>query len=273
MGLLNFLKSSILSKIVMALTGVLLVLFVIGHTLGNMQIFIGPEQFNHYALMLQSLGEILWIIRIVLFIAIILHIITSIRLQILNAGARPVGYKVKKYVKAKLTARTMFYTGLTIAAFVVYHLLHFTVGVTNPDHYDQHELYLDTKTYGVMPNEVAKVIEEEKINQGPGYSEDFMKLFPEEKQASVVKVRHDVYSMVVKSFRVPYISIVYIIGVVLLGFHLSHAVQSMFQTLGANGPRFTPWIMGLSNTLAVIIVLCLISIPITILAGLVGGAV
>lgn len=135
MGVLSFLKSTILSKVVMALTGLILVLFIIGHTVGNLQIFMGAEVFNKYAAFLQGLGELLWAIRGGLLIALALHIFTSIRLKMLNNGAKPQGYKVKRYIKSSLGGRTMIWTGLMIFAFLVYHILHFTTGHMQPEHF------------------------------------------------------------------------------------------------------------------------------------------
>ena len=257
MGLLNFLKSTILSKVVMASTGVILVLFIIGHTVGNLQIYLGSETFNHYAHFLQGLGELLWIIRIVLFLSLVLHVITAIRLFALNSGAKPVKYKIKKYVRAKLTARTMIWTGLMIFAFLVYHLLHFTTGTIHPENYGHEEYYESNIEYYQAEAE--------------GDIEFMDAKYKHVEDGKVLLERHNAYYMVIKGFQDPISSILYIIGVVLLGFHLSHAIQSCFQTLGIHGPKFTPWMIRLSNALSFIIVVLLISIPITILLGLVGG--
>ena len=97
MAIMNFLKSSLLSKVVMAATGVILVGFITFHMVGNLQVFIGREVFNAYAEFLQSLGELLWLLRFVLILALLLHILTSVRLTALNMGAKPVKYKVKKW--------------------------------------------------------------------------------------------------------------------------------------------------------------------------------
>lgn len=257
MGLFDYLKSTLLSKVVMAVTGIILVLFIIGHTIGNMQVFLGREVFNTYAAFLQSLGELLWVVRGVLFLSLVFHIITSVKLKLQNLGSKPDKYEVKNYVKAKLTSRTMIWTGIMIFAFLTYHILHFTAGVTNPDHYNVHEYY-EKEAYSLAIDSNTEFAE--------GESEQLVK-------QDLLFKRHDVYKMVILGFREPVISIVYIIGVILLGFHLSHAIQSAFQTLGVSGPRFTPCMIKTSNALSIIIVLCLISIPIAILAGLAGGCV
>jgi len=131
-SLFNYLSSSILSKVVMAATGAVLVLFLLGHMIGNTQMYLGPDKMNAYAATLQGLGGALWIIRAILFLCIALHIITSLRLKFLNMAAKPVAYVRKEWVKATLTSRTMLLSGITVALFVIYHLLHFTVRATNP---------------------------------------------------------------------------------------------------------------------------------------------
>src|SRR5690554_6633339 len=114
MSKFNPFNSTIFNKIVMATTGAVLVLFLIGHCLGNLQVFLGKDVFNTYAHFLQSTGELLWIVRIVLLICVILHVITSLKLKLLNNGAKPEGYKVKSYVKSTLYSRSMIYTGIVI---------------------------------------------------------------------------------------------------------------------------------------------------------------
>ena len=137
MVLFDYLKSTLLSKVVMAVTGVILILFVIGHCIGNMQVFIGQETFNRYAHFLQGLGELLWVIRIVLLLSLILHIITSIRVKLLNYQAKGQKYEVKRYVKANLSGRTMMWTGILVFVFLIYHLLHFTVGVIDSKNFSK----------------------------------------------------------------------------------------------------------------------------------------
>jgi len=242
----------------MAITGLILLLFVVGHLLGNMQVYLGTAAFNHYAQMLQGLGEFLWIIRIVLIISLVLHIITSLYLNAVNNAAKPIKYQVKKYINAKLNSRTMIWTGLMIAVFVVYHLLHLTVGITNPDHYDNHEFYTGNAMI------VAGDLSADELNSMPDHCIQ---------TKEVIMKRHDVYKMVVLGFRNPIISLVYVFGVILLGFHLSHAIQSCFQTLGITGPKFTPAMVKASIIFSIIIVIMYISIPITILFRLVGGCV
>jgi succinate dehydrogenase / fumarate reductase cytochrome b subunit len=267
MGLLSYLKSTILSKWVMAITGVVLVGFIFGHALGNMQLFIGKEAYNTYAAFLQGLGEGLWIMRIVLALCLVLHVITSIRLKLLNNSAKPKAYQYKAFLRAKITSRTMIWTGLMIFAFLTYHILHFTAGMVNPDQYNQHEVVVKEKSSIAIDVKGQPVPPQFKTVEAGG------KTFVNQEDAKTALERHDVYKMVVLGFKDPIQSAIYIIGVVLLGFHLSHAIQSMFQTMGFNHPKYSPMIEKASVALAVVIVLCMISLPVSILTGIVGGNV
>jgi succinate dehydrogenase / fumarate reductase cytochrome b subunit len=127
-----FFRSSIGKKSVVALTGIVLIAFVIGHLLGNLQIFIGPGWVNGYAEHLRELGPLLWMIRIVLLVTVILHIYFTIQLAIENRRARPKGYARKESVKASFASRHMVVSGLVVLAFIVFHLLHFTGRRFNP---------------------------------------------------------------------------------------------------------------------------------------------
>jgi len=127
-----FYQSSVGKKIIVALTGIILILFVIGHLLGNLQIFLGPDWVNGYAEHLRKLGPLLWMIRGVLLATVIIHIYVTIWLAIDNRRARPEGYVEKEYVKATFASRHMVMSGVIILAFLIYHLAHFTVRVTDP---------------------------------------------------------------------------------------------------------------------------------------------
>ena len=128
----SFYRSSIGKKIIVAITGVILIGFIVGHLLGNLQIFLGPDWVNSYAEKLRALGPFLWVIRIVLLVTVLLHIYYTIRLAIENRRARPVRYKKKEHVKATFASRSMAISGLVVLAFIIYHIAHFTVRVTDP---------------------------------------------------------------------------------------------------------------------------------------------
>jgi succinate dehydrogenase / fumarate reductase cytochrome b subunit len=111
---------------IVAVTGVILMLFVIGHLLGNLQIFLGPGWINGYAQHLRDLGPLLWLVRIILLISVLLHIYFTLLLALENRRARPQPYMQRHYVKASYASRHMAVSGLVVLAFIVFHLLHFT---------------------------------------------------------------------------------------------------------------------------------------------------
>ena len=117
---------------IVAVTGIVLIAFLIGHLLGNLQIFLGPDWVNSYADHLRALGPLLWAIRIFLLVNLLLHIFYTISLAIENRRARPVHYKRKDNVKATFASRHMVVSGLIVLAFILYHLAHFTVRKIDP---------------------------------------------------------------------------------------------------------------------------------------------
>lgn len=127
------LHSSISKKAIMAVSGLLLLGFVLGHLLGNLTLFLGPEAINAYAVKLRSLGPGLWVVRFILLSILSAHIITAILITRENRAARPVAYAKFKPMETTYAARTMMLSGIIIFAYVVYHLMHFTFRVTNPD--------------------------------------------------------------------------------------------------------------------------------------------
>jgi succinate dehydrogenase / fumarate reductase, cytochrome b subunit len=128
----SFYRSSIGKKFIVAITGVVLIAFIVGHLLGNLQIFLGPDWINSYAEHLRELGPFLWVIRAFLLLNVLLHIFFTISLVLENRRARPVSYKKKENVKATFASRSMALSGLVVLAFIIYHIAHFTVRVTDP---------------------------------------------------------------------------------------------------------------------------------------------
>ncbi len=122
-----FWGSTIGKKIVMAATGLIGVGFVIGHMLGNLQVFLGPTKFNAYAHFLRSLGELLWVVRAILVAAVVLHVLAAVQLSRLRLAARPVGYKLGSQREVStFAARTIRWGGALLLIFIVFHILHFT---------------------------------------------------------------------------------------------------------------------------------------------------
>lgn len=208
----------------MAVTGGGLVLFVTAHMLGNLQIYLGQEPLNAYAYKLKSLPLLLWTARIGLFVIFALHLALAFYLRKLNRAARLDRYVFNDPVQSSMASRTMLLSGLVIFAFVVYHLLHFTLGVTDPD---SHNL-VDANGH------------------------------------------HDVYSMVVMSFQNFFVSAAYIIAMLFLGLHLSHAVSSMVQTMGLSAGGSRNWIERTGLAVASVLMIGNISIPVSVLLGIVG---
>ncbi len=124
----KYLKSSVGAKHLMAITGLMLVGFVFAHMIGNLQIFKGQDAINSYAVKLQGLGPLLWIMRAGIVVAFVLHIYSAIRLVWMNSAARPVKYKKVKNDKSSFASRTMIYGGIIVALFLVFHLMQLTLG-------------------------------------------------------------------------------------------------------------------------------------------------
>lgn len=210
-------------KFLMGASGLALVGFIVGHLVGNLQMFLGQEAVNRYAAFLKSTGEILWVVRFGLIALAVTHIVTAVSLSLENAAARPVGYAVKTYKEATYASRTMKASGLIVLAFLGYHLAHYTLMITHPEY---HHL-IDA--------------------QG----------------------RHDVYSMVVLGFSRPWISAWYLLGVFLLGMHLSHGLYSMFQSLGIQTDALRKRVRPAAIAIGWLIFLGFASIPAGVLAGLI----
>lgn len=220
--LTNLFKSSLGRKFIMAGSGGVLFLFVVGHMVGNLQIFLPPEAINRYAHFLQSLGELLWGIRLFMLAMVVLHIWSAVALTLENRAARPEPYGGGHApFAASLASRTMLGTGLVVAVFIVYHLLHFTVRVE-----------------GI--NGTAIPIGQLK-DPLTGHS--------------------DCYAMMVAGFSVVPVSLFYLVGVGLLCFHLSHGIQAMFQSLGLRNAAYADTVAKASKIIALGLFLGYASIP------------
>ncbi|MEO7934041.1 MAG: succinate dehydrogenase cytochrome b subunit [Chthoniobacterales bacterium] len=149
-SLISFYQSSIGKKWLVAISGVILVGFVTGHMIGNLQIFLGQEMINVYAERLQSLGDLLWVIRGFLLATIVVHILMTVRLAIGNRRARSHKYAVTKTVAATIAARTMAASGSIILCFVIFHLLHFTALKIHPDWRTWHDAAGRHDVYSMM---------------------------------------------------------------------------------------------------------------------------
>jgi len=131
-----FWRTIIGKKVVMGITGVVLVAFVIAHMLGNLKIFLGAEAIDTYAGFLRTMGEplfpysvLLWVVRIVLLSCVGLHITAAVQLTRMSWAARPIDYAIKRNIKSTFATRMMRWGGLLLVAFLIFHLLHLTAGV------------------------------------------------------------------------------------------------------------------------------------------------
>ncbi|MEW5878583.1 MAG: succinate dehydrogenase cytochrome b subunit [Acidobacteriota bacterium] len=133
MKVLSFYSTTVGKKLVMAVTGLILAVFVLGHMAGNLQIYQGPEKLNHYAQLLRVSMPLLWTVRLILLVSVVLHIVAAVQVTLQNWRSRPQKYAVSAYQEADIASRTMIWGGLVVAAFVVYHLLHLTFGTAHGD--------------------------------------------------------------------------------------------------------------------------------------------
>jgi succinate dehydrogenase / fumarate reductase cytochrome b subunit len=225
------LDSSVGAKLIVALTGLSLVLFTIFHMLGNLKIFDGPDAINSYAYFLKhSLGALIWIARAGLLAVFVLHVALAIRLSRRSRAARPVAYQHPGSVQATVSSRTMIWTGIVVGLFVLFHLAHFTFGWIHGAE--------------VEPGKVVPYLE---LQDAQG--------------------RHDVYSMVVAGFTTPWLALLYIAGQIALFIHLTHGIQSSFQTLGLKNRRCREAIRLLGFAIAATVLLGNLAIVVGVWAG------
>jgi succinate dehydrogenase / fumarate reductase cytochrome b subunit len=109
--------------------------------IGNLQVFEGPEKLNAYGTLLHSMPGLLWLARIVLLACVTLHIITTVQLALLKKAARPVGYVKKDNSHSSYASRTMYWSGPIVGVFIVYHIMHFTLGMVQPEVYMEGDVY------------------------------------------------------------------------------------------------------------------------------------
>ena len=213
---LAILTSSIGLKLIMAVTGVILTGFVLGHMVGNLKVYEGAESLNAYGRFLRIEPALLWSVRAGLLTAVGLHIWAYVLLTRGNWGARPEGYRELKRRESTYASRSMAFTGPLLLAFIVYHLLHLTTGTVHPS-----------------------------------YKEG------------------DVYHNLIAGLSVVPVAVFYLVSMAALALHLWHGVWSLFQTLGADQPRYGSLGRRFATAFTVVVVLGFASVPIAVVAGLV----
>ena len=224
----------------MAVTGVVLIGFVIGHLVGNLQVFQDPDHINGYAQFLHQLGPLLWVVRIGLLVAVFIHIWAATVLTLENRKARGGEYGFKHTIRATLASRTMRLTGYVVLAFVVYHLAHFTLGAAQSATYkDNLPAYTMQHEYRVAGFPVV---------------------------AAGTKVA-DVHSMVIHGFENKVVSLFYIVAVGLLSFHLLHGIDSLFQTMGWRTARWSNGLRAFALLFCIVYFVGNLAIPGAVLVG------
>jgi succinate dehydrogenase / fumarate reductase cytochrome b subunit len=237
----NLFGSTIGKKLLMAVTGAVLIAFVVGHLVGNLQVFEDPDRINGYSHFLQSLGPALWAARIILIVCAAVHIWAGTVLAIEARRARgDEPYAVRKWIQATVASRYMRWTGFVVLAFIVYHLAQFTLGVAQPASFKANLAHYTMRgDYRVLGVTVVRA------------GTDVL----------------DVRSMVILGFGNRVVAAFYIVAVGLLSLHLLHGADSLFQTLGWRSHR---WERGLR---AAVTVFCAayflgnLAIPGAVLAG------
>lgn len=215
----------------MALSGVALWVFVIGHLLGNLQIFLGPEKINAYGAFLKSQPGLLWGARLGMLAMVGLHIFSAVTLSAQNKAARPIGYAHGATAYgSNYASRTMLMSGLIILSFIIYHLLHYTLLVPAVNFSGVDFATFKTQLHGDHET-------------------------------------HDIYRMMIVGFHQPLVAGFYLLSVGLLCLHLSHGLAAMFQSLGIT--RFTPHDREVfAKVVGCLLFLGYASIPIAVLCGL-----
>jgi succinate dehydrogenase / fumarate reductase cytochrome b subunit len=228
--LLDLYSTAVGKKYAMAISGIALMGFVLFHMVGNLKMYLGAAELDHYAEFLKTLlyplapkESVLWILRAGLLGMLVLHLHAAWSLTVLNRAARPVKYQsARDYEEASLASRSMRLSGIVVFAFIVWHLLDLTFGVVNT----------------------------------VGADGEF--------------VRTEVYANVVRSFERWPVALFYIVANLLLGLHLSHGAWSIFQSLGWNNPRFNSWRRAFARGFAAVVVIGNVSFPVAVLIGVVN---
>jgi len=198
----TFFASTVGKKIVMAVSGLIMVGFVILHMAGNLQLFEGANRLNSYSAFLHGpAGEALWVLRAILIIALVAHVVSAYQLTVIDRAARPVPYVKRELQVATVASRTMRIGGVVLLVFIVLHILHFTTLTLKPA----------------------------ALTEG------------------------DVYGNVIASFRIWWVTLLYVIAMIALAYHLYHGAWSSVRTLGFERGRLDPFHRPIAIALAIIV--------------------
>ena len=248
-SLCNFIHSTIGRKILMALSGLVLVLFVMGHMLGNLQIFLGPDVINAYAYKLHHLlpSSALWAVRLVLLGTIAVHIWAAVTLTLDNRKARPQGYLEDKVVQASYSSRTMRMSGIILLAFIIFHIAHFTVRAVPGMQYES-----ESKESRILEKTEVPLVKDGEAVLKNGHEE----------------MTFNVNDMMVAGFKVWWVSAFYIFATGLLCMHLTHGFSSMFQSVGLRNGLWRRRLDRAALAYGWVVFIGFAIIPIAVMAGL-----
>ncbi|WP_310594040.1 succinate dehydrogenase cytochrome b subunit [Flavobacterium sp.] len=264
------LKSSLAKKYWMAFTGLFLCLFLSGHLAGNLQlIFSDALHFNQYALFMTT-NPAVKILSYITYISILFHAIDGIVLTVQNRKARPIGYAKTDGSSSSFSSRNMAVLGTIILVFIVTHMVNFWAVM----HFDknmplqtisigqagqQQEYYLTTDG-GYLPKA--------QVDQQMIKIENRTEFFDAAANVKIKEGYKDLHKITVAFFKDPktglIATILYVIAMITLAFHLLHGFQSAFQSLGLNNPKYTPAIKKFGAAFAIIVPLLFAIIPVYI---------
>ncbi|WP_333599603.1 succinate dehydrogenase cytochrome b subunit [Flavobacterium sp.] len=274
------LKSSLAKKYWMALTGLFLCLFLAGHLAGNLQlIFSDALHFNQYALFMTS-NPAVKILSYLTYASILFHAVDGFLLTYQNVKARPIGYAKNNPSKnSSLSSRNMAVLGTLILVFIVTHMVNFWAVM----HFDKNmplqaitidamgqkqDLYVTTNG-GYMPvNQVAKSYEEATKMGAQSYIDHKTDFYNTQARVKIGEGYKDLHKITVAFFKSPKFGLIatllYVLAMLVLAFHLLHGFSSAFQSLGINNPKYTPAIKGFGKAFAIIVPLLFAIIPVYI---------
>ncbi len=264
------LKSSLAKKYWMALTGLFLCLFLAGHLAGNLQlIFSDALHFNQYALFMTT-NPAVKILSYLTYISIVFHAVDGILLTIENKKARPIRYAKTDGSSSTFSSRNMAVLGTVILVFIVTHMVNFWAKM----HFDKN-MPLQTVTIGTPGQEQEYYLTTDggylpktQVDQNIIKIENRTEFFDVAANVKIKEGYKDLHKITVAFFKDPrtglIATILYVIAMIALSFHLLHGFQSAFQSLGLNNPKYTPTIKKFGIAFAIIVPILLAIIPVYI---------
>ena len=265
------LKSSLAKKYWMALTGLFLCLFLAGHLAGNLQlIFSDALQFNQYAVFMTT-NPAVKLLSYVTYISILFHAVDGILLTIQNRAARPVGYaKNNPAANSSWASRNMALLGTSILVFIVTHMVSFWAVMHFDDKMPLQTISIDMQgqKQDFYVTTDGGYIPVDQVNESGLVIKNRTEFFDATANIKVKEGYKDLHKITVAFFQDAQTgliaTILYVIAMIVLSFHLMHGLASAFQSLGVNYPKYNPIIKGFGKGFAIIVPLLFAIIPIYI---------